>query len=117
MGDKEGEIECLVCNKIEDYPGSEEAEGICSRCVQLLLSSSQEDIVKAYQSSLEKDQMEKAEILKSFLTKESINDFSNKSNRHQTQQYRQNLDRERISRTPRLARIKIRKEHRTRKLD
>ena len=118
-------MECLLCNKPVTYAGSEDLEkGICGGCIQVLLLATPVKIVKAYYLAIEKDQLEKAEILKTFVTeKEFIHEgdsYQQTINSTRTGEFkisreiRSSVDRAGFIKFSRAARIKVRKERRIR---
>ena len=89
-------MDCQFCGFPEPaYRSDLDKEFICSRCVQLLLSASQEDLNRAYIKAIEMGYSAKAKAIESFLIPEvKINaqrkPISKKRRRH--------TDRKRINR-------------------
>ena len=62
---------CLFCNDQEpNYNPSPNKDYICSSCVQLLLSASQEDLKRAYAKALSLGYQNKARAIESFIIDE-----------------------------------------------
>ena len=108
-------MECLLCNKPVTYAGSEDLEkGICGGCIQVLLLATPVKIVKAYYLAVEKDQLEKAEILKSFVTEKEFIHEGDSYQQNISREIRPDMDGTRFIKFSRLTRIKVRKERRIR---
>jgi hypothetical protein len=64
---------CLFCNGLEiKYKPETGNDFICSRCVQMLLATNQEDLKKAHTKALEKGLTNKAKAIESFLMEDEI---------------------------------------------
>jgi hypothetical protein len=93
---------CLFCaGSDKNYNTETGTDFICSRCVQILLSASQDDLKRAYIIVRDKGYTNKAKAIESFLDEE-IFDHDRK-----TQQPKRNMVRKRPVRTVRPARNQI----------
>ena len=103
-------MECLLCraDEIQLNPGTnrfvnpkhpQDVTGIiCSDCVQLIISTSQEKLRAACQSALEKGSVDKARALKTF-----IEEGEHYVRETKTRDLERNLDRTRVVRKVRVA--------------
>ena len=65
---------CLFCNRLEkNYKSESDKDFICSQCVQLMLSTDQAELMRAYNKAIEKGYYNKARAIKSFLIPEDTN--------------------------------------------
>jgi hypothetical protein len=65
---------CLFCNRDEkNYKPDKSTYFICSKCVQLLYSTDQESLSRAYEKAIEKGYSNKARAIESFLMPEETN--------------------------------------------
>lgn len=80
---------CLFCGGQEkNYKPPPNTDFICSRCVQLLLSVSQVDLLKAHAKAIKKGYANKARAIESFIIEDETND-------RKTKITKRNLERER----------------------
>ena len=70
-------MHCLFCSKEEKGNLDPEKDLICSLCVTTLLQYSQEELVKGYLLALKLGYQNKANALKSFIEKETLNESKN----------------------------------------
>ena len=65
---------CLFCNRLEKNCKPENGKYlICSQCVQLMLSTDQAELMRAYNKATEKGYQDKARAIESFLIPEDTN--------------------------------------------
>lgn len=83
---------------------------ICSNCMQILITSTQEQIKRAYQKALHAGLMDKAKALETFLEEEIIEDG-------ETKKPSRDMGRIRALRKVRSAGHKVRPKHTVRQLD
>jgi hypothetical protein len=94
-------MDCLFCGFPENgYRSGPDKDFICSRCVQLLLSADQEDLLTAHAKAIEKGYLNKARAIESFLFSETINVRKTKVNKR-------NMARKRPLRTARPTRDQL----------
>ena len=93
---------CLFCNGQEpNYKPGPDVDFICSRCVQLLLSVSQDNLKLALVKAKEKGLQSKASAIKSFIVEDEINV-------RKTKKFKRNMERTRPLRKIRPARNEVR---------
>ena len=103
-------MNCLFCNMPDRQYDSDVKEIICSTCVQVLSSQTQEKLRAAYQSALDKDMSNRAKAIATFLEDEEQDvRKAERSNRA--------MDRGRALRKTETAYHKVRPEHTVRQLD
>ena len=105
-------MNCLFCcdPDTDDKPESSK-DFICSLCVQILISATQEELKRAHTKAIEKGYARKAKAIKSFLIEGMVN------NDRETKTIRRNLVRERIMREVRPTRDQLRSQPTTVELD
>ena len=95
-------MDCLFCRFPEPaYRSGSDKEFICSRCVQLFLSTGQAELKRAYNKAREKGFQNKAKAIESFLIPEE-------TNARETKISKRNMVRKRSMRTVRSTRNQIR---------
>ena len=93
---------CLFCNgQVPNYKPGPDVDFICSRCVQLLLSLSRDELRKAHAKAIEKRYPGKARAIESFLIEDEYNV-------RKTEKFKRDLERARPLRKVRPSRHKIR---------
>jgi len=97
-------VTCLFCDTPErNYKPSPDTYYICGTCVQLFLSSPEEDRIRAYRKAVDNGYLNKAKAIKMFLPEETIN-----GEQQEAGKVRSDLERKRPLRTTRPSRY----EHR-----
>ena len=95
-------MRCLFCNGQEPkYKPGSGVDFICSQCVQLLLSIKQDDLKRALVKAKEKEFINKASAIKSFIIEDEFNV-------RETEKSKRNLERKRPLRKVIPSRHKIR---------
>ncbi len=85
---------CLFCNGMDiNYKPDPSNDFICSLCVQILISATQQELKRAHSKAIEKGYTRKAKAIESFLIEGMVN------NERETKTIRRNLVRERPMRT------------------
>ena len=65
---------CLFCNSSDKkYKSESDKDFICPQCVQVMLSTDQAELKRAYSKAIEKGYQNKANAIASFLIPEEIN--------------------------------------------
>ena len=114
-------MNCLLCgspeinnlnrNQYETVKHPQDVkEIICSNCMQVLITSSQDKVRKAYQIALSKEIPNKVKVLETLLEKEE-------QDVRETKKPSRDMDRVRALRKVRLAGHKVRQEHTVKQLD
>ena len=103
---------CLFCNDLEiKYKPETGNDFICSRCVQILISATQEELKRAHSKTIEKGYTRKAKAIESFLIEEEV------KNERKTKKLKRNMGRKRPVRKVRPTRDQFRPQSATIELD